>query len=72
MNTVFIVVVVALVVIVVTAAGLLLRSIASSTEDYRGNLEDIRRIREDIRAAAPNEAKVLVDPDEWPGANLPG
>jgi hypothetical protein len=28
------------VVIVVTAAGLLLRSIASSTEDYRRNLED--------------------------------
>jgi hypothetical protein len=74
MNTVFIVVVVALVVIVVTAAGLLLRSIAASTEDYRRNLADIRRIREGIRAEDPNAAKISVNRDAWAGTStdLPG
>ena len=69
MNIVFVVVVVALVVIVVTAAGLLLRSIASSTENYRRNLEDIRQIRDDIRARYPNEAKISVNPDDWMGTS---
>ena len=74
MNAVFVVVVVVLVVIVVTAAGLLLRSIAASTEDYRRNLEDIRRIRKGIRAGDPNAATIRVDSDDWLGTStdLPG
>ena len=69
MNTVFVVVVVALVVVVVTAAGLLLRNIASSTGDYRRNLEDIRQIREDFRAQYPDPAKISVNRDDWLGTS---
>jgi hypothetical protein len=74
MNVAFVAVVIVMVVIVVTAAGLLLRSIVASKLDYRRDLEDIRRIREDVRAAAPTEPKIAVDREDWAGTStdLPG
>ena len=69
MNVAFVAVVVVMVVIVVTAAGLLLRSIVASKLDYQRDLEDIRRIREDIRAATPTEPKISVDRDDWLGTS---
>ena len=74
MNVAFVAVVIVLVVIVVTAAGLLLRSIAAAKVDYRRDLEDVRRIREDIHAAVPTEPKISVDREDWAGTStdLPG
>jgi hypothetical protein len=75
MHAVVVVVTVLLVVVVVVAAGLLLRSIvASPKQEYRRSVKDIREIREDIRAAHPDAAKISVDPDDWMGTttNLGG
>jgi hypothetical protein len=71
MHAVVVVVTVLLVVVVVTAAGLLLRSIvASPKQEYRRGLSDLRQAREN-HAEGFDEAKIPVDPDEWPSANLP-
>jgi hypothetical protein len=71
MHAVVVVVTALLVVVVVIAAGLLLRSvIASPRREYRRGLTDLRQVREG-HAEGFGEAKILVDPDEWPGANLP-
>ena len=71
MNIVVVVVTVVLVVIVVIAAGALLRSIvASPKQGFRRGLSDLRQARKD-HAEGCEETKILVDPGEWPSANLP-
>jgi len=75
MNIVVVVVAVVLMVIVLIATGLLLRSVVgSSKQGYRRNLDDIRRIRNDIRAEDPNASKISVNRDAWAGTStdLPG
>jgi hypothetical protein len=75
MNIVVVVVAVALVLIVLIATGLLLRSIVGSPKQgYRRNLDDIRRIRDDIRAEDPNAAAIRVNREDWAGTStdLPG
>ena len=71
MNLAVVVVTVLLVVTVLIAAGLLLRSVTTSPKKgFRRNLSSFRQTRED-HAEGFEEAKIRVDPDEWPGANLP-
>jgi len=71
MNGAVVVVTVLLVVVVLIAAGLLLRSVTTSPKKgFRRNLSSFRQTRED-HAEGFEEAKIRVDPDEWPGANLP-
>jgi hypothetical protein len=75
MNIGVVVVTVVLVVVVVTAAGVLLRSIVGSPKQgYRRNLDDIRRIRDEIRAEDPNAAAIRVSREDWAGTStdLPG